>query len=99
MVQHNTVSHAPPIALGNNREAACPQPLTDGRLAAQGSITNGRGSASTDRVMRLTPDFPTDQQATHDVIARGLNRLRDTTRARRPTDTSNTGVPTWQRKN
>lgn len=81
MVQHNTVSHAPPIALGNYRVAACPQPLTDGRFAAQGVIASGRGSASTDRVMRFIPDFPTDQEAALDVIERGLNWVRATTRA------------------
>lgn len=51
MVQHNSISHAPPIALGNYR------------------------------VMRFTPDFPTDQDAAHDAIEQGLNSVRDTPRA------------------
>jgi hypothetical protein len=51
MVQHNSISHAPPIALGNHR------------------------------VMRFTPDFPTDQDAAHDAIEQGLNSVRATPRA------------------
>jgi hypothetical protein len=80
MIQHTTISQTSPITMGKYRVAACPRPLTGGRFAAQVSIASGRGSASTDRVMRFIPDFPTYQEAAHYAIEQGLNWVRETTR-------------------
>lgn len=69
------------ITLGKYRIAACPRLLDDGRYAAQVSIASGRGSASTDRVMRFVDDFPTHDAASRYAIEQGLSWVRETTRA------------------
>ena len=59
--------------MGKYRIAACPRPLGSGRFAAQVSIASGRGSASTDRVMRFVDDFPTIDAAARYAIAQGID--------------------------
>ncbi len=62
-----------PLSLGKYRIAACPRPLPGGRFAAQVSIASGKGSASTDRVMRFHDDFPTHDAAAHYAVAQGID--------------------------
>jgi hypothetical protein len=62
-----------PLSLGKYRIAACPRPLPCGRFAAQVSIASGKGSASTDRVMRFHDDFPTHDAAAHFAVAQGID--------------------------
>jgi len=79
---HNdsSISLHPPITMGKYRIAACPWRLDDGRFAAQVSIASGRGSASTDRVMRFIDDFPTHDAAVRYAIAQGIDWVHETTR-------------------
>jgi hypothetical protein len=74
-----TKSHSP-LTLGKYRIAACPRPLPGGRFAAQVSIASGKGSASTDRVMRFVDDFATHDAAAHYAVAQGIDWVNDTTR-------------------
>ncbi len=75
-----TISTPAPITIGKYRIAACPRQLADGQFAAQVSIASGRGSASTDRVMRFVDEFPTHDAASSYAIEQGLNWVRETTR-------------------
>lgn len=81
MIQHDTNFSPSPITLGKYRIAACPHSQTDGRFAAQVSIASGRGSASTDRVMRFIDDFPTYEEAARYAMAQGLSWVRATLHA------------------
>ncbi|NML16475.1 hypothetical protein HHL10_15940 [Azohydromonas sp. G-1-1-14] len=58
-------------------------PLTkqrhDGRYTASVSIRSGRGSATHDRVLRLTPVFDTAQAALHHATSEGLAWVDDRT--------------------
>lgn len=73
-------SSTAPITLGKYRIAACPRPLEGGRFAAQVSIASGRGSATTDRVMRFHDHFPSHDAAAHYALAQGLVWVHDTLR-------------------
>lgn len=66
--------------MGKYRIAACPRPLGSGLFAAQVSIASGRGSASTDRVMRFVDEFPTMDAAATYAIAQGIDWVSATTR-------------------
>ena len=58
MIQSNSHSaSSAPITIGKYRIAVLPAAHTAGRFSAQVSIASGKGSASTDRVMRFTPNF------------------------------------------
>jgi hypothetical protein len=46
--------------------------LTDGRFHASVSIRSGHGSATHDRVLRLTPTFPTHRSANDFALREGL---------------------------
>ena len=61
-----------PVTVGKYRIAACPRPLEGGRFAAQVSIASGQGSASTDRVMQFSEDFPTFEAAAHYAMSQGI---------------------------
>ncbi len=50
--------------------------LDDGLYAASVSIRSGRGSASTDRVMRFTATFPTQEAAGRYALKQGLAWVR-----------------------
>lgn len=66
--------------MGKYRIAACPRPLPGGLFAAQVSIASGRGSATTDRVMRFIDEFPTHDAAASYALAQGIDWVRETTR-------------------
>ncbi|HOF51148.1 MAG TPA: hypothetical protein PKX82_02505 [Rhodoferax sp.] len=66
--------------MGKYRIAACPEKLPCGQYAAQVSIASGRGSASTDRVMRFHDEFATHDAASRFSIAQGIDWVRATTR-------------------
>ncbi len=80
MIQNHTISLLSPVTIGKYRIAACPRPLDGGRFEAQVSIASGRGSASTDRVMRFCDDFPTHDAAAHYALSQGINWVCDATR-------------------
>ncbi|MDH4483445.1 MAG: hypothetical protein QE279_12195 [Rhodoferax sp.] len=71
-VPFSTVSTTP-ITIGKYRIAACTSPGAQGRYAAQVSIASGRGSASTDRVMRFVDDFPSPDAAAQYALAQGID--------------------------
>lgn len=66
--------------MGKYRIAACPQPLPCGHFAAQVSIASGRGSASTDRVMRFHDAFTSLQAASDYAMVQGIDWVRGNTR-------------------
>lgn len=66
--------------MGKYRIAACPRPLLSGLFAAQVSIASGRGSASTDRVMRFVDEFSTHDAAASYAIAQGIDWVSAATR-------------------
>ena len=68
--------------MGKYRIAACPEQLPCGQFAAQVSIASGRGSASTDRVMRFHDDFPTRDAAASYAMAQGIDWVHATTTTR-----------------
>ena len=79
MIQTTNTRHSP-ITMGKYRIAACPRPLPGGLFAAQVSIASGRGSATTDRVMRFIDEFPTHDAAASYALAQGIDWVRETTR-------------------
>ena len=62
----------PPIQVGKYLVTPLTQRTHDGRFRAAVSIRSGRGSASHDRVMRFTPSFDSDLDASHYARAEGL---------------------------
>lgn len=80
MIQNTPTSLLSPVTIGKYRIAACPRPLGSGRFEAQVSIASGRGSASTDRVMRFSDDFPTHDAAAHYALSQGINWVCAATR-------------------
>jgi hypothetical protein len=54
--------------------------LGSGRFEAQVSIASGRGSASTDRVMRFCDDFSTHDAAAHYALSQGIDWAHAATR-------------------
>jgi hypothetical protein len=62
-----------PITIGKYRIAACASPSSTGRFSAQVSIASGRGSASTDRVMRFVDEFSTQDAAAQYALAQGVD--------------------------
>ncbi len=75
-----TTTRETPITLGKYRIVACPRQLPCGQFAAQVSIASGRGSASTDRVMRFHDAFASQDAAARYAIAQGIDWVRDVTR-------------------
>jgi hypothetical protein len=69
--QNNVFSQSP-VIMGKYRIAACPRLLGSGLFAAQVSIASGRGSATTDRVMRFVDEFSTIEAAVTYAIAQGI---------------------------
>ena len=69
-----------PITMGKYRIAACPSQLPSGQFAAQVSIASGRGSASTDRVMRFHNEFASHDAAARYAVAQGIDWVRASTR-------------------
>jgi hypothetical protein len=81
MIQTTKTSISLPVTLGKYRIAACPRQMPGGLYAAQVSIASGRGSASTDRVMRFHSEFDTHEAAASYAMEQGLDWVRQTTRA------------------
>jgi len=75
-----TTTKQTPLLIGKYRIAACPRLLPSGQFAAQVSIASGRGSASTDRVMRFHDEFPSHEAAAHFAVAQGIDWVRASTR-------------------
>lgn len=69
-----------PITVGKYRIAACSRQTEGGSYAAQVSIASGHGRASTDRVMRFIPEFPSRDAASRYAIQQGLDWVLDATR-------------------
>ena len=65
------------IDVGKYRVSALVRPLDDGGYTSGVSIRSGRGSATTDRVMRFTEDFPTHEAAARYAMAQGIDWVRD----------------------
>ncbi len=65
--------------MGKYRIAACPRRLASGQFEAQVSIASGRGSASTDRVMRFHDEFASLDAAAQYALAQGIDWVRDNT--------------------
>jgi len=62
----------PPIAMGKYRIEPCSRALPNGTFGAQVSVASGRGSASTDRVMRFVPEFATPAAASQYALEEGV---------------------------
>jgi hypothetical protein len=75
-----TTTQNTPITMGKYRIAACPSALPCGQFAAQVSIASGRGSASTDRVMRFHNAFASHDAASRFALAQGIHWVRGMTR-------------------
>ena len=58
--------------IGKYRIAALPARLSAGQFCAQVSISSGQGQASTDRVMRFTPVFPSQGAAAQYALEQGI---------------------------
>jgi hypothetical protein len=80
MIFTTTTTKPTPITMGKYRIAACPLKLPCGQFAARVSIASGRGSASTDRVMRFHDEFATHDAAARYSVAQGIDWVRDNTR-------------------
>jgi hypothetical protein len=80
MIDNNNFPLLCPVTMGKYRIAACPRTLSSGRFEAQVSIASGRGSASTDRVMRFCDDFATFAAAAHYALAQGIDWVHEKTR-------------------
>jgi hypothetical protein len=78
MIHTITTKHSP-ITMGKYRIAACPRQLESGQFAAQVSIASGRGSASTDRVIRFHDAFTSQEAAASYAIEQGIDWVRATT--------------------
>jgi len=66
--------------MGKYRIAACPRQLASGQFEAQVSIASGRGSASTDRVMRFHDEFPCHDTAAQYAVDQAIDWVRVNTR-------------------
>lgn len=80
MIFTTTTTKPTSITMGKYRIAACPRQLASGQFAAQVSIASGRGSASTDRVMRFQDEFPCHDTAAQFAVAQGIDWVRVNTR-------------------
>ena len=61
-----------PISMGKFRIQPCSRALPNGAFGAQVSVASGRGSASTDRVMRFVPEFATPAAASQYALDEGM---------------------------
>ena len=57
--------------MGKFRIQPCVRALPNGAFGAQVSVASGRGSASTDRVMRFVPEFATPAAASQYALDEG----------------------------
>ena len=68
------------MTIGKYRIMACPRQLDCGQYGAQVSIASGRGSASTDRVMRFINAFPTHDAAAQYSLRQGIDWVQSSLR-------------------
>lgn len=71
--KHNNKTLISPVTIGKYRIAACPSLYFEGSYLAQVSIASGSGSASTDRVMRFTDNFSSQDDAAQYALAQGID--------------------------
>jgi hypothetical protein len=72
----NQIPHA--ISVGPYRVSALSRQLADGRFTASVSIRSGRGSATTDRILRLDGRFASEHAAQRHAHEQGLIWVRRT---------------------
>lgn len=72
-LKYMTISYCShqPISMGKFRIQPCARALPNGAFGAQVSVASGRGSASTDRVMRFVPEFATPAAASQYALDEG----------------------------
>ena len=68
----NSNSFRPAVAIGKYQVSSLSKQLDDGGYRASVSIRSGRGSATTDRVMRFTDRFESERAAHHYAHEQGL---------------------------
>lgn len=73
MFTNSSLLQQPATTIGKYRVMACPRQLDSGLYAAQVSIASGRGSASTDRVMRFVDAFPSHADAAQFSLRQGID--------------------------
>ena len=73
-LKYMTISYCShqPISMGKFRIQPCVRALPNGAFGAQVSVASGRGSASTDRVMRFVPEFATPDAASQYALDEGM---------------------------
>ena len=73
-LKYMTIHHCShqPISMGKFRIQPCSRALPNGAFGAQVSVASGRGSASTDRVMRFVPEFATPDAASQYALDEGM---------------------------
>jgi hypothetical protein len=73
-LKYMTISYCShqPIPMGKFRIQPCSRALPNGAFGAQVSVASGRGSASTDRVMRFVPEFATPAAASQYALDDGM---------------------------
>jgi hypothetical protein len=73
-LKYMTISYCShqPISMGKFRIQPCSRALPNGAFGAQVSVASGRGSASTDRVMRFLPEFATPAAASQYALDEGM---------------------------
>ena len=76
----NTHTSHPAIAIGKFLVSSLSKPLDDGSYCASVSIRSGRGSASTDRVMRFSDRFDSERAAHLYAHAQGRAWVAQTVR-------------------
>jgi hypothetical protein len=64
------------IEVGRYLVSPMTSPHTDGGFRASVSIRSGRGTGTTDRIMRFLPRFPNRQAALRYATAEGLSWVR-----------------------
>ncbi|MDH5539853.1 MAG: hypothetical protein OEY03_10665 [Rhizobacter sp.] len=72
------------ISVGKYLVSPLSKPLDDGRFSASVSIRSGRGSASTDRVMRLEGRFDSARAACQFALEQGLHWVSQSVQPVRP---------------
>ena len=77
--------------IGKYRLCALAKGLDDGRWRASISIRSGHGSASTDRVLRLSDSFDNEHEAHRQALAQGMVWLAEAGRLQPPSDDGSNG--------
>jgi hypothetical protein len=72
MYRQISAAQSAATTIGKYRIAALPARSGAGQFYAQVSIASGQGQASTDRVMRFTPVFPSQDAAAQYALEQGI---------------------------